>query len=176
MLTACYSQQRIGRDSFREYNACFLCLQTARDPVACPEGHLACRECMYESILQQKQNIKREQRLMEQKVRDLENLKARETEEAKQALLDDFEKTQTSMLGRRAPRAATATASTTENSINSSPSSAQKNGSGMYFHRGHEGLGFLMVCISRERIRQHNTICRHQTKVRIDRGCCKGSG
>ncbi|CDH50037.1 zinc finger nitric oxide synthase-interactingprotein [Lichtheimia corymbifera JMRC:FSU:9682] len=122
-------KQRIGRDSFREYNACFLCLQTARDPVACPEGHLACRECMYESILQQKQNIKREQRLMEQKVRDLDNLKARETEEAKQALLDDFEKTQTSMLGRRAPRAATATASTTENSINSSPSSAQKNGS-----------------------------------------------
>lgn len=69
-------------------------------------------------------------------MRDLENLKARETEEAKQALLDDFEKTQTSMLGRRAPRAAattTTSTSTTENSINSSPSSAQKNGTGMCY-------------------------------------------
>lgn len=86
---------------------------------------------MYESILQQKQNIKREQRLMEQKVRDLENLKARETEEAKQALLDEFEKTQTSMLGRRTPK--TTTTSTTENSMNSP--STQKNGSGMCYQK-----------------------------------------
>ena len=69
---------------------------------------------------------------MEQKVRDLENLKARETEEAKQALLDDFEKTQTSMLGRRAPKASAAAAtSTTEHSMNSP--STQKNGSGMWY-------------------------------------------
>ncbi|CAO3623668.1 unnamed protein product [Mucor hiemalis] len=54
-------------NSFRNYNACFLCLQTARDPVCCNEGHLACRECMYESILQQKQAIKQEERFLEVK-------------------------------------------------------------------------------------------------------------
>ncbi|KAI9250884.1 hypothetical protein BDA99DRAFT_204314 [Phascolomyces articulosus] len=94
-------KQRLGRDSFREYDACFLCLQTARDPVACPQGHLACRECMYESILTQKQNIKREQRLLEQKLQALEEKKDKETEEARQVMLDQFEKTQTSMLGHR---------------------------------------------------------------------------
>ncbi|KAI7849017.1 hypothetical protein BDC45DRAFT_294017 [Circinella umbellata] len=94
-------KHRLGRDSFREYNACFLCLQTARDPVACPQGHLACRECMYESILTQKQTIKREQRLLEQKLQTLEEKKEREQEEARQVMLDQFEKTQTSMLGNR---------------------------------------------------------------------------
>ncbi|KAI8376022.1 uncharacterized protein BYT42DRAFT_614809 [Radiomyces spectabilis] len=94
-------RQRIGRDSFREYNACFLCLQTARDPVACSHGHLACRECMYESILTQKQAIKREQKLLEQKLLNLDEKKAKEEEEAKIALLEEFEKTQNSMLGPR---------------------------------------------------------------------------
>ncbi|KAI9030018.1 hypothetical protein CLU79DRAFT_695200 [Phycomyces nitens] len=94
-------RQRLGRDSFREYDACFLCLQTARDPVACPQGHLACKECIYESILTQKQNIKREERLLEQKQQDVQNQKTRDEEEAKQAILDEFEKTQTSMLGTR---------------------------------------------------------------------------
>ncbi|KAF7727150.1 hypothetical protein EC973_008011 [Apophysomyces ossiformis] len=94
-------RQRIGRDSFREYNACFLCLQTARDPVACSHGHLACRECMYEFILTQKQNIKREQRQLELKLLELKEKKLQSAEEARQALLDEFEKTQTSMLGNR---------------------------------------------------------------------------
>ncbi|KAL0075209.1 hypothetical protein J3Q64DRAFT_1267478 [Phycomyces blakesleeanus] len=94
-------RQRLGRDSFREYDACFLCLQTARDPVACPQGHLACKECIYESILTQKQTIKREERILEQKQQDIQNQKARDEEEAKQTILDEFEKTQTSMLGTR---------------------------------------------------------------------------
>ncbi|ORZ00409.1 hypothetical protein BCR43DRAFT_140319 [Syncephalastrum racemosum] len=94
-------KQRIGRDSYREYDACFLCLQTARDPVACTQGHLACRECIYESILLQKQNIQREQKAQEQKLKALEDQRLREEEEAKQTFLDEFEKTQTSMLGSR---------------------------------------------------------------------------
>ncbi|KAI8890127.1 hypothetical protein K501DRAFT_237024 [Backusella circina FSU 941] len=94
-------RQRLGRDSYRDYNACFLCLQVARDPVSCGEGHLACRECMYESILQQKQDIKREQRQVDQKRQEFQNQKESEQIEAKRALLDDFDKTQNSMLGGR---------------------------------------------------------------------------
>ncbi|KAI8382320.1 hypothetical protein BD560DRAFT_444244 [Blakeslea trispora] len=96
-------RQRLGRDSYRNYDACFLCLQSARDPVACAHGHLACRECMYESILQQKQAIKHEQRMLEQKAQDLDNQKQLEDLEAKRALLDTFDKTQNSMLGNRRP-------------------------------------------------------------------------
>lgn len=69
--------------------------------MACTQGHLACRECIYESILLQKQNIQREQKAQEQKLKALEDQRLREEEEAKQTFLDDFEKTQTSMLGNR---------------------------------------------------------------------------
>lgn len=30
----------------RRFDACTLCLQRARDPVACQKGHLFCRECV----------------------------------------------------------------------------------------------------------------------------------
>ncbi len=29
---------RYGRDSVRAFDACCLCLETVRDPVACPDG------------------------------------------------------------------------------------------------------------------------------------------
>jgi nitric oxide synthase-interacting protein len=94
-------QQRLGRDSFRNYDACFLCLQAARDPVCCGEGHLACRECMYENILQQKQAIKHEQKMIDMKNQESEQQKQQEELEAKRVILDTFDKTQHSMLGGR---------------------------------------------------------------------------
>ncbi|GAA5795746.1 hypothetical protein EDC94DRAFT_595711 [Helicostylum pulchrum] len=94
-------RQRLGRDSYRNYNACYLCLQTARNPVCCGEGHLACQECMYESILQQKQAIKQEQRAIEQKNQELNNQKQLGELEAQRVILDSFDKTQNSMLGDR---------------------------------------------------------------------------
>ncbi|KAI8328977.1 hypothetical protein BC941DRAFT_385115 [Chlamydoabsidia padenii] len=92
---------RLGRESFRDFDACYLCLQTAREPVACSKGHLACRECYYESYLQQKKDIKREQALLEQKLANLDDRKQQDEAAAKQALLDEFERTQTSVLGQR---------------------------------------------------------------------------
>lgn len=38
-------QQRLGNESMRRFDACALCLQRARDPVACHKGHLFCKEC-----------------------------------------------------------------------------------------------------------------------------------
>lgn len=78
-----------------------MCLQTARNPVCCGEGHLACQECMYESILQQKQAIKKEQRALEQKNQELETQKQINESEAQRVILDSFDKTQNSMLGDR---------------------------------------------------------------------------
>jgi len=34
----------------RSFNACALCLNTARDPVSCGDGHLFCRECVLTDI------------------------------------------------------------------------------------------------------------------------------
>ncbi|KAI8577959.1 hypothetical protein K450DRAFT_249230 [Umbelopsis ramanniana AG] len=91
-------KQRLGRDSFRAFNACFLCLQVARDPVACQSGHLACKECLYESILTQKQEIQRQQRLAAQRQKENDEQKVLEDEEAQLAILANFERTQTSVL------------------------------------------------------------------------------
>jgi nitric oxide synthase-interacting protein len=56
---------------------------------------------MYESILQQKQAIQHEQKMLEQKSLELDQQKQLEELEAKRVILDTFDKTQNSMLGNR---------------------------------------------------------------------------
>ncbi|KAI9217250.1 hypothetical protein BC828DRAFT_391669 [Blastocladiella britannica] len=50
-------RQRLGRDSKRAFDACFLCLATAEDPLCCPDGHIACKECILSSLVKQSQDI-----------------------------------------------------------------------------------------------------------------------
>ncbi|KAL1918400.1 uncharacterized protein VTP21DRAFT_3060 [Calcarisporiella thermophila] len=85
-------KQRLGRESLRNFDACFLCLQRARDPVCCTEGHLACRECAYENILAQKKAITRQQKLAEQQRLEQEEETRKKEEAAKEALIRDLEK------------------------------------------------------------------------------------
>lgn len=35
--------ERLGRDSMKNFNACSLCLERARDPRVCTEGHIFCQ-------------------------------------------------------------------------------------------------------------------------------------
>lgn len=34
----------------RRFDACALCLNRAREPLACDEGHLFCKECAYTDL------------------------------------------------------------------------------------------------------------------------------
>lgn len=43
-------QQRLGNESMRNFDACALCLQRARDPIACEHGHLFCKECAFADL------------------------------------------------------------------------------------------------------------------------------
>jgi nitric oxide synthase-interacting protein len=43
-------QQRLGNESMRRFDCCALCLQRAREPLACKEGHLFCKECVYTDL------------------------------------------------------------------------------------------------------------------------------
>jgi nitric oxide synthase-interacting protein len=43
-------QQRLGNESMRRFDCCALCLQRAREPLACSEGHLFCKECVYTDL------------------------------------------------------------------------------------------------------------------------------
>ncbi|KAJ2058379.1 hypothetical protein GGI17_005098 [Coemansia sp. S146] len=51
--------KRLGNDSKRAFDACYLCLNTARVPMVCPSGHISCKECVIQSILEQKKTIER---------------------------------------------------------------------------------------------------------------------
>ncbi|KAJ1837317.1 hypothetical protein LPJ70_005901, partial [Coemansia sp. RSA 2708] len=51
--------RRLGRESKRKFDACHLCLQPARTPMLCGQGHISCRECVMANILEQKHEIER---------------------------------------------------------------------------------------------------------------------
>lgn len=79
---------RIGQDSQRSFEQCHLCLTVAKDPVSCLKGHLFCRDCIMNNMLEQKKNISAsikayqqekdrdelKQFLMKRKAEDLETL------------------------------------------------------------------------------------------------------
>lgn len=83
---------RLGGDSMRNFDQCSLCLSTAIEPMACTEGHLFCKECIYSNLLDQKAEIKAHHadllRLLEQQ----EEEKAKAREQARERVLKDFER------------------------------------------------------------------------------------
>ncbi|EIM87209.1 uncharacterized protein STEHIDRAFT_96232 [Stereum hirsutum FP-91666 SS1] len=87
-------RQRLGNESMRRFDACALCLNRARDPVACQDGHLFCKECIYTDLLSQKKDIKRQKDRLEALKKEAEAEKARAKEAARERVLADFERGQ----------------------------------------------------------------------------------
>ncbi len=56
---------RLGKDTVKKFDHCTICLKTCEDPVICPRGDLFCKECIYESLLLQKRQIKEKLREFE---------------------------------------------------------------------------------------------------------------
>ena len=54
-------RQRLGAESFKSLDQCFLCLSTAQTPVTCTKGHIFCKECLIRNFLEQKERIHRQQ-------------------------------------------------------------------------------------------------------------------
>ncbi|KAI6779517.1 Nitric oxide synthase-interacting protein-like protein [Emericellopsis cladophorae] len=85
---------RLTRDSFLPFGSCSLCLELARDPVACSRGDVFCRECALANILAQKKELKRaEKARAEQEEEDKRRAELMEEEEKERAVRD-FERTQ----------------------------------------------------------------------------------
>lgn len=78
----------------RQFDACSLCLQRAREPLACEEGHLFCKECVYTDLLLQKKDIQRQKEKLESLKREAEEERARAKEAARERVLLEFEKGQ----------------------------------------------------------------------------------
>ncbi|KAF9011727.1 hypothetical protein BDQ17DRAFT_1387344 [Cyathus striatus] len=93
-------RQRLGNESMRRFDACALCLNRARDPVACHEGHLFCKECVYTDLLTQKKDIKKQKDKLDQLKKEAEEEKARAREAARERVLLEFEKGQLKLASR----------------------------------------------------------------------------
>ncbi|KZT08050.1 uncharacterized protein LAESUDRAFT_649504 [Laetiporus sulphureus 93-53] len=87
-------RQRLGHESMRPFDACSLCIQKARDPVACNKGHLFCKECVYTDLVTQIEDIKRQKVKLEVLKREAEEERQRAREAARERVLLDFEKGQ----------------------------------------------------------------------------------
>jgi nitric oxide synthase-interacting protein len=90
--TAWGSQRtRLNRDSFLPFGSCSLCLLAVRDPVACPNGDIFCRECAMNNLLAQRQEIKRLEKEMERRKEDELEAEGREDEEVRERAVREFE-------------------------------------------------------------------------------------
>ncbi|GBE89838.1 hypothetical protein BKA93DRAFT_872904 [Sparassis latifolia] len=87
-------RQRLGNESMRRFDACALCLQRARDPVACHKGHLFCKECVYTDLVTQIGDIKRQKARLEALKREAEDERERARQVARERVLLEFEKGQ----------------------------------------------------------------------------------
>ncbi|KAJ6544853.1 hypothetical protein DFH09DRAFT_663844 [Mycena vulgaris] len=105
-------RQRLGNESMRRFDACSLCLQTAREPVCCKDGHLFCKECAVNDLLSQKKDLKRQKDKAEQIRKEIEAEVERAKAAARERVLQDFERGQLGL------------ASTASSSVSAAESSA----------------------------------------------------
>ncbi|BGP17747.1 hypothetical protein JCM10213_005329 [Rhodosporidiobolus nylandii] len=87
----------LSRESFKDFDACSLCLQRAKDPRVCPEGHVYCNECILSSLLSQKKDIKRQQALLDRMRAESEAEMAAARAAARERVLKEFETAQSSL-------------------------------------------------------------------------------
>ncbi|KAI1384707.1 ENOS interacting protein [Hypoxylon trugodes] len=92
---------RLSRESFLPFASCGLCLEVARDPVACAShGDLFCRECALANILAQKKEIKRLEVVQGEREKEELEERARREEEERERAVREFEMTQIGLDGK----------------------------------------------------------------------------
>ncbi|KAJ3843626.1 hypothetical protein EV361DRAFT_979112 [Lentinula raphanica] len=116
-------KQRLGHESMRRFDACALCLNRAREPLACNEGHLFCKECVYTDLLTQKKDIKRQKEKLELMKKDAQEERERAKLAARERVLREFEKGQLGLGVNSKPSATGVGASTGEKDVGEANSS-----------------------------------------------------
>ncbi|KAJ7557475.1 hypothetical protein O6H91_05G127900 [Diphasiastrum complanatum] len=94
-------KERLGKDSIKPFDACCICLKALVDPLCCQKGHLFCKECIYESLVAQKKDIKRKLALFtaQQKQDKEEELEKKNLEREQE--LDAFDRQNNSAVPRQ---------------------------------------------------------------------------
>jgi len=95
-LTGWGTQQvRLGGDSLKDFDACTLCLHQADEPLVCTKGHLFCKACIYECLLQQKTWIKTQEKLHMEQEKEAQMKGKQKDLELKMKEIEKFEKQET---------------------------------------------------------------------------------
>eukprot|EP01135_Chromosphaera_perkinsii_P005330 Nk52_evm11s343 gene=Nk52_evmTU11s343 len=88
---------KLTRDSCRDFDSCFMCLHVVVNPVVCQKGHLCCKECALKSLLKQKEDIERNQKLYKKFIKECEKDSALEKGKQLEKVKEKFEKEQSSV-------------------------------------------------------------------------------
>ncbi|KAG6005502.1 hypothetical protein E4U21_007896 [Claviceps maximensis] len=89
---------RLNRDSYLPFGSCSLCLEIARDPVACPLGDIFCRECALANLLAQKKELKRAEKARRHASQEDARAKVAKESEDQQRAVRDFELVQAGLV------------------------------------------------------------------------------
>lgn len=85
------SSARLDRDSFLPFGSCGLCLGIAREPVACQQGDIFCRECALANLLAQKRELRRAKKARRDADSEAGRIEALKSEEDNERSVRDFE-------------------------------------------------------------------------------------
>ncbi|WWC70646.1 uncharacterized protein I206_104597 [Kwoniella pini CBS 10737] len=84
--------RRLGKDSFKPLDSCYLCLSKVKNPVACSLGHIYCKECFLSDLINQKSLIELKKKEIE-KWDEIEKLEREQVKlKARERVISDFEK------------------------------------------------------------------------------------
>ncbi|KAJ3979913.1 hypothetical protein F5890DRAFT_1420605 [Lentinula detonsa] len=120
-------KQRLGHESMRRFDACALCLNRAREPLACDEGHLFCKECVYTDLLTQKKDIKRQKDKLESMKKEAKEEREKAKLAARERVLREFEKGQLGLGVNKPSKTGSGTLTGLENDANeANPSDSLK--------------------------------------------------
>ncbi|CAI2371699.1 unnamed protein product [Moneuplotes crassus] len=96
MLKGYGSQKnRLGKDSFKNFEACTLCLTRVKDPVCCEKGHLFCKECVITNLIQQKKDKEKEIEIWERQEQAKRLLAEKEEQDKFVKKVEQFERKET---------------------------------------------------------------------------------
>ncbi|OAA44891.1 zinc finger containing protein [Metarhizium rileyi] len=115
------SSARLNRDSFLPFGSCSLCLNIARDPVACQLGDIFCRECALANLLAQKRELRRAEKIRRETQHEALRAKAADDDEDQKRAVLNFELTQAGLADSNKQRG-------TDDSLNQDSSQSARTG------------------------------------------------
>ncbi|KMZ80192.1 hypothetical protein PVIIG_01972 [Plasmodium vivax India VII] len=89
-------KERLGKDSMRRFEQCWICLRNAETPVSTPYGHIFCKICIVNHFLTQKKTYAKRKKEYDEQVKELKRRKDEEAsyqvEREKRKFMQELEK------------------------------------------------------------------------------------